>query len=352
MITELLFSALVAAATDGSRLCAGRCAGPDIPAADMALARPAPPASPDFSSADYDYYVAGDPRDAKIRPSAGVLLAGGGRDLDQAMAWFVKKANGGDLLVIRCSGDGAYNDYLSGLAAVDSAETIVLKSRSASYDPFVLSKIKNAEAIFIAGGDQADYVAKWKDTPLGESINSAVRSGVPVGGTSAGLAVLGRFVYSADRGGIYTDEMLRDPYNERATFVKGFLEIPHLGGVITDTHFRQRDRMGRLAGFLARISQDGWSAAPKGIGVDEQTAVLIEPDGKGRIAGKGKAYFLMAKDRPEVCRPRTPLTYESLDVFCAGEGAVFDLGVWRGTQGNNYTLSVREGVITPSFPYY
>ena len=347
----MLLSALVAAATDGGILCAERCAGPDIPAADMALARPAPPESHNFYSADYDYYVTGDPRDAKIRPSAGTLLAGGGRDLDQAMAWFVKKANGGDLLVIRCSGDGAYNDYLSGLAAVDSAETIVLKSRSASYDPFVLSKIKDAEAIFIAGGDQADYVAKWKDTPLGESINSAVRSGVPVGGTSAGLAVLGQFAYSAERGGIYPDEMLRDPYHERATFVKGFLEIPYLGGVITDSHFRQRDRMGRLAGFLARISQDGWSAAPKGIGLDEQTAILIEPDGKGRIAGKGKAYFLGVEGLPQVCRPGTPLTYGPIGVFSAAAGAMFDFSAWTGAQGDYFTISVKEGLLTPPSPY-
>lgn len=64
--------------------------------------------------------------------------------------------------------------------------------------------------------------------------------------------------------------------------------------------------MGRSLTFLARIMQDEWSANPKEIAVDESSAVLLEPDGRARIIGKGNgAYFLSASARPASCRPKT-----------------------------------------------
>jgi len=47
-----------------------------------------------------------------------------------------------------------------------------------------------------------------------------------------------------------------------------------MSGITTDTHFGARDRMGRLATFLARIINDGWRSAPLGVGIDERTGTL------------------------------------------------------------------------------
>ena len=61
----------------------------------------------------------------------------------------------------------------------------------------MIATIRNAEAIFIAGGDQSNYVRYWKDTPVEDAINLVAAKPAPIGGTSAGMAILGEFVYSA-----------------------------------------------------------------------------------------------------------------------------------------------------------
>ena len=71
-------------------------------------------------------------------------------------------------------------------------------------------------------------------------------------------------------------------------------------GIITDSHFSTRERMGRLVTFLARIVQDGWASEVHGIGIDETTAVLVEK-GKASVVGKGAAYFFTLRNRPEKC---------------------------------------------------
>ena len=104
---------------------------------------------------------------------------------------------GGDFVVLRASGDDEYNDYIYKLCHCDSVETLVVDSREAAADPFVVKTVRNAEALFIAGGDQGNYVRFWKGTPLQDAINFVVAKPAPIGGTSAGMAVAGEFVYSA-----------------------------------------------------------------------------------------------------------------------------------------------------------
>ena len=62
----------------------------------------------------------------------------------------------------------------------------------------MIEKIRNAEAMFIAGGDQSNYARYWKDTPVEDAINFVAAKPAPIGGTSAGMAVLSEFVYSAE----------------------------------------------------------------------------------------------------------------------------------------------------------
>ncbi len=62
----------------------------------------------------------------------------------------------------------------------------------------MIEKIRNAEAIFIGGGDQSNYIRYWKDTPVEDAINFVAAKPAPIGGTSAGMAVLGEYVYSAE----------------------------------------------------------------------------------------------------------------------------------------------------------
>jgi hypothetical protein len=118
-------------------------------------------------NATYEYYVDGNPDDVTTPTSAGLLLAGGNTDVAAAMQWMINKSGGGDFVVIRCTGTDAYNPWIyKQLGGVDSCETIIFLSSEACSDPFVIEKIRNAEALFIAGGDQWDYVSMWKGSKL------------------------------------------------------------------------------------------------------------------------------------------------------------------------------------------
>lgn len=299
---------------------------------------------------NYDYFVVGNSNDVATPTSYGLMLMGGGTDVDSAFQWMIGKSGGGDFVVIRATGTDAYNPYIAGLGALDSVETLIIKSRTGANDPFVVNKIRNAEAVFIAGGDQWNYVNFWKDTQVEDAINyvANVRQ-VPVGGTSAGLAVLGEFMFSAKNGSVTSADALADPFNRRVALDRQFLGLPLMTGIITDSHFVERDRMGRTVTFLARLIQDGWTTSPvKAIAVDSQTAVVVEANGNASLRGTNTAYFLRTPGGPEVCQSRTPLTFNNLSVFRMSGGATFNLSTWSGSGGTNYTISATNGALTSS----
>ncbi len=308
-------------------------------------AGPQPPGPDDGQG--YRYYSVGDSGDRSTACSPGLALMGGGTDVDAAFSWLIQKSGGGDFVVIRASGTDAYNPYVYGLGQVDSVETLVVDKRSGADAPFVADRIRKAEALFIAGGNQADYIRIWNGTALQEALEDSIRRGVPMGGTSAGLAVLGEFVFSAFRGTVYSNEALANPYDHRVTLARDFLSVPALTGVITDSHFVSSDRMGRLVVFLARIVKDGWASQAKGIGVDEGTALLVEPDGTVSASGSGAAYFVLADRVPDVCAAGIPLTFAGLQVHKVRTGGSFNILQWQGA-GPPYTVSAAAGALSSS----
>ncbi|MGA9773845.1 MAG: cyanophycinase [Blastocatellia bacterium] len=296
----------------------------------------------------YEYHIVGNQADAKPRTSAGLMLMGGSTDVATAFQWMIEKSGGGDFVVIRASGTEAYNPYINSLGKVDSVETIIFKSRAAASDEFVLNRIRNAEALFIAGGDQFNYVKFWQDTPVEDAINQLARKGVPVGGTSAGLAVMGEFFFSARNDTVTSTIALADPFDSRVQVERGFLAMANLSHIITDSHFVARDRMGRLVAFLARIVRAGWTPEASGLGIDEKTAVIIEPDGTASIRGSGAAYFLRTQGKPEKCVEKNALTFRNLSIYRIRGTATFNLSNWTGAGGTSYTLSSEAGVLSSS----
>lgn len=298
----------------------------------------------------YAYFRIGNASDIETKFQGGFALIGGGKDLDAAFQWMCEHSGGGDFLIVRARGTDAYNPYVQGVCHLNSVATLVIPDRAAAADPFVIKTIHSAEAIFIAGGDQADYINFWMGTPVQQALNDAIARNVPIGGTSAGLAVQGEFVYSSqgdapDGPALTSSEVLSNPFNPRVTIVRQFLNIPLLKSVITDTHFSARDRMGRTLVFMARILQDGLSTQVRDIAVDERTAVLLEPDGRGSVVGAGYAYFLQAAKKPETCEPATPLTFRGVAATSLHAGEHFDVRSWSSTEGTSYTLSVESGTL-------
>jgi len=295
----------------------------------------------------YQIFATGSPVDVQTRTTFGLALMGGGTDQDAAFRWMIDKSGGGDFVILRASGGDAYNPYLNKLGKLNSCTTILIKDRSAASDPAVVDKVRRAEAIFFAGGDQGNYVRLWRDTPLSAAIQDAVRRNIPIGGTSAGLAILGQFYFSALNDSIQSAAALADPYDPKVTIGRDFLDLPFLRGIITDTHFVKRDRLGRTIAFLARILQDDWAPKARAIAVDEKNAVLVESDGKAWLTGEGAAYFFEAARKPETVKP---LTFGPVQVYRITKDGKFDLSTWKGAAGTSYSISAAKGALTSTQP--
>lgn len=313
-------------------------------------------ACPSFATdPHYRYFRAGNAADIQTKTQGGFALLGGGKDLDRAFQWMCERSGGGDFLILRASGDDAYNPYIQGLCHVNSVATLVIPDRAAAQDSFVPSIIRHAEAVFIAGGDQANYINFWMGTSVQEALNDALARRVPIGGTSAGLAVLGEFAYSAqgdapDGPSLTSPEVLSNPFSPRVTIVQRFVDIPLLKEVITDTHFSARDRLGRTLVFMARILQDGKARRIRDIAVDQGAGLLLDPDGMGTVLGDGSVYFLQATRRPESCKANTPLTFRGIAVQSLHADEQFNVLQWSSSQGVSYTLSVEAGTIHSTLP--
>lgn len=311
------------------------------------------------ADAGYRYFALGQVSEEHVQttPSAArrssvVALMGGGADQDAAFEWMCDQAAGGNFVVLRASGTDAYNGYVKSVCpAMNAVETLVITSRKGAQQPFVLDKIRSACTLFISGGSQDNYVNFWQGTPVEDAVNGVIARGAPIGGTSAGLAILGQYAFSALNDTIRSHEALANPFDRRVTIDRDFLHVPHMQGKITDSHFVARDRMGRLIVFLARISQDGWTRAPYGIGIDEKTAVLMNANGESTVSGHGAAYFLHAPGAPEQCRPGAPLTYRKISVYRLRPGTgSFNVASWEGQGGTAYTLSAVNGVLQSAQP--
>ena len=224
-------------------------------------------------------FVVGNPADAQPAQtlSPGLVLMGGGTDVDAAFQWMCQRAGGGDFLVIRTTGTDAYNPYIQQLCPqMDSVETIIITSVTGANSAYVSTQIQNAEALWIAGGDQSTYVALWRGTAVQTGVNFLLNSKqAPVGGTSAGLAVLSQFIYTGAVGSVTSSQALANPFHRYVTLDRDLFQSALGGGKLYDSHFVTRDRMGRSLAFLARIVNNGWATQPQGIGVDEQTAILV-----------------------------------------------------------------------------
>lgn len=258
-------------------------------------------AAPQVAAPGYEYFQVGDIHAKTPSPTrGGLMLMGGGKEVDAAFAWLVDHAGHGHIVILRASGDDELQNYIyRDVGGVASVQTIIFHDRRQSTDPRVLDIIRHADGIFIAGGDQANYVHFWKGTPVNALLDAQVHAGRPLGGTSAGLAILGKYSYGAlDGGSITSPEALANPLGPAVTLVDDFLHLPPIYGaqIITDSHFDTRARLGRLLAFMANLAKTQHSSAIVGLGVDENTALCVDQDGKSRFFSGhpgGHAYLVV-----------------------------------------------------------
>ncbi|MEQ1825750.1 MAG: cyanophycinase [Pirellula sp.] len=203
-----------------------------------------------------------------------LLLCGGGLIPPTVLGTFFRSGGGdqGNLVIIpTASPRSDLGDFSRHLALWNqytwkSVSVVHVAHRDAASDATVLDPIRNASAVWLAGGDQRRLVERFQNTlALSELLNLLDRGGI-VGGTSAGAAIASKVMIA---GGI-----------TRPTLQEGWGILPDL---IIDQHFSQRGRFERLA----RAVQQNRDQV--GLGIDESTGILFEPQGV-QVLGAGAVY--------------------------------------------------------------
>lgn len=301
-------------------------------------------------AADVGHHVLGDVQaktPGKVQP--GLLLMGGGDRNFDALRWFMQHAGNGHIVVLRASQGGEIGEeFFHEVGGIASVETFVFHDREAATDPKILAALKRADGIFIGGGDQSRYVRYWRGTPVAEALDAHVKAGKPLGGTSAGLAMLGEYLYGAMDGGSQTSpRALADPLGDANTIETGFLHLARLKGVVTDTHFSERGRLGRLVAFVAKAEH--LAGRPLlGLGVDEDAAVAVEGDGTARVyaTAPGAGATVVRGGFTQAQVEDAPMQLAAVDTVVAGTGSVLHLPegrVERPLAQRRY--AVRDGVL-------
>ncbi len=140
-----------------------------------------------------------------------------------------------------------------------------------------LEKAKGATVLFFCGGDQLKITSRFGGTKLCDRVRKAYVEGATIAGTSSGAAVMSETMLIASDGA------------ESTTSLSSLRMAPGLGfipGVIIDQHFAERGRIGRLVAAVAQ------NPRMLGIGIDEDTAILIEGHRRFTVLGSGAVYVV------------------------------------------------------------
>ena len=241
------------------------------------------------------YPRVGDPRPSDVTPRGpGLLLMGGGATVDPAFVWMhdvitgKHGVRGGDVVVLTAAYGDVYTGYLMKVAPFNSVRSIMVGPQATRADlAKAASYVDEAQGLFFTGGDQADYV-KWKGSPLIAAVQHLYDRGGVVGGTSAGLAILGEYVFDSvaddaqSDADVQTPDALANPAESTISFTHALLDFPPLRRTITDSHLVVRNRVGRTMVFLARLQ----ALTPEpilGIGINAGSAIVIDPHGIGTL---------------------------------------------------------------------
>jgi cyanophycinase len=216
------------------------------------------------------------------QPAPGRLIAIGGaedkvRDRALILRCFVESAGGNaaDLVVLATASEvpetGTRYAALFGDLGARSVEVLRILNREDALTAGreVLDHVERASGLFLTGGSQIRLSSALGGTALAAAIRRRHREGMVVGGTSAGASLLSEHMIAlGDSGGT--------PRRRLVHLAKGLGLAPDL---IIDQHFRRRDRLGRLLTALS------YNPEPLGLGIDEDTAAVIDPDGRLQVLG-------------------------------------------------------------------
>jgi cyanophycinase len=271
----------------------------------------------------------------KRRPAAqrgtarGSLIIIGGREEKEGKALILRavaeRSQGGKLVVATLASQepqAMFEDYHRAFSAlgVKQIEHLDVPSRESVLRDPPLDLLESASVIFFTGGGQLRITTQFGGTELCEQIQEFYNNGGTIAGTSAGASVM-------------SDTMLVSGEGEASHRVGSkLLMAPGLGylrDVIIDQHFAERGRIGRLLGAVAQ------NPRLLGLGLDENTAIIVEQEKEFRVLGAGAVYIVDGRDM--TC---TNLTEEDEE----RTASIFNVRLHLLSQGDQFNLLTRTPV--------
>lgn len=205
-----------------------------------------------------------------------------------------------------------YNRIFRDLGAAE-VDFLPISKRADCDNPRYLEMLDRATGIFLTGGNQLRLSTILGGTGIAQRIRRRNAAGVAVAGTSAGASIMSEHMVA---GG-----------DSNSSPVAGAVSLaPGLGltnAVIIDQHFSERNRLGRL------LTASSYNPFLIGLGIDEDTAAFIGPDGVFEVVGSGTVTVVDASDLAhssmwDAARGQA-LTLLGLKVHVMGEGCRYDL---------------------------
>lgn len=228
-------------------------------------------------------------------------VGGGSEDYnswsDKPYSWIVEKSDSGKIIIISNGPSSDPNwlpNYFKSLGAKEVYNKYIT-SRSSADLQTTYDELITAKAIFIKGGDQWQYNNLWNNTKTEDAIRQVYYNGGVIAGTSAGAMILSDVAYIATQNStIDSKGALQNPFSPIIQLEDHFLDL--IPNTLVDTHFIERGRFARLAIFIFNYYINN-NRAVIGIGIDDQTALCIEPDGIAEVMGSGAVSFYQIDDK-------------------------------------------------------
>ena len=159
---------------------------------------------------------------------------------------------------------------------VKEIDVLDIRNRAQAYDPANIDKLADAGAVFFTGGDQLRITAHLGDSPVYTRLQEIHLAGGTIVGTSAGASVM-------------SETMMVSGRQDASNTIGDLMMAPGFGflkGVIVDQHFAERGRIGRLIAAVAHNPRN------LGVGIDENTAIMVDHDKCVTVVGEGGVYVV------------------------------------------------------------
>jgi cyanophycinase len=204
---------------------------------------------------------------------------------------------------------------------VEDVSALIIHEREDALDENRIAKLKDASVVFIPGGDQLKMTGLLGDTKIYQTMQELYKNGATIAGSSAGATIMSSTMIISGDG---DDSDSISALGMAPGF--GFIE-----DMVIDSHFAERGRINRL---LGAVSQN-----PKnlGVGLDENTAIVIGADNIFSVIGSGAAYIV---DGGEI-------SYSSLsESRTEGIITIHDVKLHVLQSGDKYDLKQRRPIVT------